>query len=88
MFDPEGGVTPQISALTLDSTNSVRLAWQGEAGIRYSVQSRSNVAAGAWTRLMFSTGTYGILATNALVEATCPVPTTDAQRFFRIFEAN
>jgi hypothetical protein len=37
---------------------------------------------------LFSTGTYGILATNALVEATCTIPTTDACRFFRVFEVN
>ena len=33
VFDPQGGVTPQILSLTCESTNRVRLSWQGEAGI-------------------------------------------------------
>jgi hypothetical protein len=88
MFDPQGGMTPQILGLNCETTNSVRLAWQGEAGRLYGVQSTLDPAKGTWTRVMFSTGTNGILATNALVEATCTVPATDAQRFFRVIEAD
>ena len=88
VFDPQGGVTPQILSLTCESTNHVRLAWQGEAGIRYGVESRPNVAKGSWTRAMFSSGTNSVLATNSLVEATCLVPTADTNRFFRVLETN
>jgi len=35
VFSPQGGVTPQILSLTCESTNQVRLVWQGEAGISY-----------------------------------------------------
>jgi hypothetical protein len=88
MFDPQGGVTPQILSLARESTNRVRLAWQGEAGLRYSVQSTPIIANGPcpWTTNTFSTGTNSILATNALVEATCLVPPKDTNRFFRVLE--
>ena len=86
VFDPQGGVTPQILSLACESTNRVRLAWQGEAGLRYGVESRPNVANGPWTRVTFSSGTNSVLATNSLVEATCIVPTADTNRFFRVLE--
>ena len=88
VFDPQGGVAPQILALTLEATNSVRLTWQGEAGRLYGIESRLDLAKGSWARLVLSTGTNTILATNALVEAICPVPSTDTRRFFRVLEAN
>jgi N-acetylneuraminic acid mutarotase len=86
MFDPQGGVAPEILSLARESTNRVRLAWQGEAGLLYGVQSRPNVANGLWTTNTFSTGTNSVLATNGLVEATCVVPTADTNRFFRVLE--
>jgi hypothetical protein len=86
VFDPQGGVTSQILSLACESTNRVRLSWQGEAGILYGVQSRPNLASGSWTRNTFSTGTNSVLATNGLVEATCVVPTADTNRFFRVLE--
>jgi hypothetical protein len=86
VFDPQGGVTPQILSLNCESTNHVRLMWQGEAGLRYGVQSTPNIAKGPWTRLLFSIGGNSVLATNALVEATCLVPTADTNRFFRVLE--
>jgi N-acetylneuraminic acid mutarotase len=86
VFDPQGGVTPQILSLNCENTNHVRLAWQGEVGIRYGVESRPNVANGPWTRAAFSTGGNSVLATNSMVEATCLVPTADANRFFRVLE--
>ena len=86
VFDPQGGVTPQVLSLACESTNRVRLAWQGEAGILYGVQSRPNVASGSWTRNTFSTGTNSVLATNGLVEATCLVPPAATNRFFRVLE--
>ncbi len=87
VFDPQGGVTPQILSLTCESTNQVRLVWQGEAGVGYGVESRPTVASGPWARVMFSTGTNSVLATNALVEARCLVSPADA-RFFRVLETN
>jgi N-acetylneuraminic acid mutarotase len=86
VFDPQGGVMPQILSLTCESTNRARLVWQGEAGQLYGVQSRPNVANGSWTRNTFSTGTNSVLASNAIVEATCLVPTADTNRFFRVLE--
>ena len=86
VFDPQGGVTPQILSLACESTNHIRLAWQGEAGLHYGVQSTPNVANGPWTRNTFSTGTNSVLATNGLMEATCLVPTADTNRFFRVLE--
>jgi len=86
VFDPQGGVTPQILSLACESTTQVRLAWQGEAGILYGVESRANVANGSWTRVMFTSGTNSVLATNSMVEVTCLVTTTDTNRFFRVLE--
>jgi len=86
VFDPQGGVTPQFLSLACESTNHVRLAWQGEAGLRYGVQSKPNVAKGPWTRVMFSTGSNSVLATSSLVEASCIVPPADTNRFFRVLE--
>jgi N-acetylneuraminic acid mutarotase len=88
VFDPQGGVFPQVLSVTRESPSAVRLRWQGEAGLRYGVQSRANVASGIWTRSVFSTGTNAILATNVVVEATVTVPSTDTQRFFRVLEAD
>jgi len=88
VFDPQGGVTPQILGLTCGSTNRVRLVWQGEAGVRYGVESRPNADTGSWTRLTFSTGTNSVLATNGIVGATCTVPSPDTNRFFRILETD
>jgi len=88
VFDPQGGVTPQILNLTCESTSQVRLVWQGEAEISYGVDSRPSVASGPWTRMMFTTGTNTIMATSALVEASCLVPPADTNRFFRVLEAN
>ena len=88
VFDPQGGVTPQLLSLTCENTNCVRLRWQGEPGIWYGVEARPNVASGAWTRMMFSTGTNTVQATNALVEASCLVPVGDTNRFFRVLEAD
>jgi len=87
VFDPQGGVAPQIQSLTVEGANSVRLAWQGEAGRLYGAESAQNPK-GPWTRLVLSTGTTTILATNASVEATCNISTTVQKRFFRVLEAN
>ena len=86
VFDPQGGVTPQILSLACGSTNHVRLVWQGEVGIRYGVESRPNVATGLWTRMNFSSGGNSVLATNSMVEVICLVPTGDTNRFFRVLE--
>jgi hypothetical protein len=87
VFDPQGGVTPQILSLTCESSNCVRLVWQGEAGISYGVESRPNVATGAWTPATFTSGSDSVLATNALVEARCLVSPADT-KFFRVLENN
>jgi N-acetylneuraminic acid mutarotase len=85
MFDPH---LPRCVSLTIQSPNSVRLVWQGEAGQAYGVKSRADVATGTWsqTQVTFSTGTNSILATNALIEATFTFPTTDATGFFEVIE--
>ncbi len=86
VFDPQGGVMPQIISGTLESSNSFRLIWQAEAGFQYGVESGTNIT-GPWTRMMLPTGTT-ITATNGLVETTCAVSGGEATRFFRVFEAN
>ena len=88
VFDPQGGVTPKLLTLNRESPDRVRLAWQGEAGRLYGVESTLNAVKGPWTRINFSTGTNSILATNELVEATCTVLPADTKRFFRVLEAN
>jgi N-acetylneuraminic acid mutarotase len=88
VFDPQGGIAPQFQSLTLQGADSVRLAWQGEAGRLYGVESTVNPAKGPWARRLLSTGTTTILATNASVETTCNMPPADPKRFFRVLEAN
>jgi hypothetical protein len=77
---------PQILSGSFGSSNSFRLVWQAEAGIRYGVESSPNVA-GPWTRATLPTGTT-VTATNGLVETTCTVPSGEAKRFFQVFEVN
>jgi N-acetylneuraminic acid mutarotase len=88
VFDPQGGVAPELLSVTRESPTSVRLSWQGEPGRLYGVKSAPDVVRGPWTRLSFPTGTNSILATNEVVEAICPVPSADPARFFEILEAN
>jgi N-acetylneuraminic acid mutarotase len=88
VFDPQGGLAPQILTLTRESPNSVGLTWQGEAGRLYGVESKPHLATGPWARVSFSTGTNSVLATNALIEASCTVPVADPKRFFRVLEVN
>jgi hypothetical protein len=87
VFDPSGGVFPRLRSVVPAGRTSVRLNWQGEAGLRYSIQLTTDVASGNWATSLFSTGTNAILATNDMVEATVSVPASDAQRFFRALEA-
>jgi N-acetylneuraminic acid mutarotase len=87
VFDPQGGVTPKLLSLSRESPDRVRLAWQGEAGRLYGVESRPDLVSGRWTRVTLSTGPT-ILATNEVVEATCTVLPADTKRFFRVLEAN
>jgi hypothetical protein len=82
VFDPQGGVMPQILSLTCEGTNRVRLSWQGEVGQRYGVESRPNSANGSWR---FCTGGNAVVATNEVVEATCIVP-GGTSSFFRVQE--
>lgn len=86
VFDPQGGVTPYILSLACESNNCVRLVWQGETGIRYGVQSTANTATGPWPPVTFSSGSTSVLATGSLVEATCLVPWSNTNRFFRVLE--
>lgn len=88
VFDPQGGMTPQVSGFTFESINRIRVEWKGEAGRLYGVQSTSNLLKGPWTDFTFSSGTNRILATNEMIEATGTLPVEDSQRFFRVFEAD
>jgi N-acetylneuraminic acid mutarotase len=85
VFDPHR-VTPQIHSGTLENSNSFRLVWQAETGMRYGIVSSPDVT-GTWTRMPLPTGTT-VTATNGLVETTCSVPSGEARRFFRVLEAN
>jgi N-acetylneuraminic acid mutarotase len=84
VFDPSGGAFPHIVTGTLESSDSLRLVWEAEAGIRYGVESCTDVA-GTWTRMPLPTGST-VLATNSTAETTCN-PQGAAKRFFRVFEA-
>jgi N-acetylneuraminic acid mutarotase len=89
VFDPQGGVSPQIQKVAWEIPDySVRLTWQGDVGVSYGVESRPKVASGSWTRMMFTTGTDTVQATDALVEASCLVPPGDTNRFFRVLETH
>lgn len=85
-FDPQGGVASQLQSVIIDSPTSVRVAWQGDEGRLYGVESTTDLVKGVWSRLRLPTVTT-LVATNSLVEATCTVVPSE-QRFFRVIEAN
>ncbi|MBI4325910.1 MAG: hypothetical protein HY674_11680 [Chloroflexi bacterium] len=87
LFDPQGGVTPQILSATLESTDRLRLIWQAEAGIKYGVESSPEIVTNRWTRVTLPTGST-VTATNGIVETSCPVVPGEPRRFHRVFEAN
>lgn len=82
VFDPQGGVLPQIISGTLESSNSFRLIWQAEAGIRYGIVSGTQVS-GPWAPIGSS-----VIATNGRGETTCTVPVGEVKRFFRVLESH
>jgi N-acetylneuraminic acid mutarotase len=86
VFDPKGGIAPQIVSLTCESTNSIRVAWQGETGIKYGIEFCPNLASRSWYRLSLPTGP-SILATNPLTAVNCALPGI-AKRFFRVVESD
>lgn len=87
VFDPQGGVTPQIISATLESLDWLRLVWQAEAGFKYGVEFSTEVVTNRWTRVTLPTGST-VLATNALVETSCLVARGEPRRFYRVIEAN
>lgn len=87
VFDPHGGVRPEILSFTREGADTVRFVWLGEAGRRYGVESTVNVANRNWPRFNLTTGST-ILATNRVVEATGTIASEPAARFFRVVEAD
>jgi N-acetylneuraminic acid mutarotase len=87
VFDPQGGVTPQILEATLESPNRFRLVWQAEAGLKYAVESSPEVVTNRWTRVLLPTGST-VTATNGLVETSCPVAPGEPKQFYQAVEAN
>ena len=87
VFDPQGGVMPQILSANLEETNRLRLVWQAEAGIKYGVESSPEILTNRWPRVTLPTGVTAT-ATNGLVETSCPVVPGEPRRFFRVFETN
>jgi hypothetical protein len=87
VFDPQGGLTPQILSATFESTNRLKMVWRAEAGFKYGVESSPKVVTNRWTRVPLPTGST-VTATNGLVESSCPVVPGERSRFFRVFEAN
>jgi hypothetical protein len=87
VFDPQGGVTPQILSATLETTNRLRLVWQAEAGFKYGVESSPDILTNRWTRVTLPTGST-VTATNDLVETSCLVTPGEPRRFYRVLEAN
>jgi len=86
IFDPQGGGTPHITVATIESADRLHLVWEGEPGVKYSVESSADVVTNRWTRVTLATGNT-ILATNTLVETTCPIAQGELKRFFRAVEA-
>jgi N-acetylneuraminic acid mutarotase len=86
VFDPQGGVMPWILSTALESTNRLRLVWQAEAGMKYGVDSSSEVPTNHWTRVTLPAG-LTVTSTNGVVETSCPVVPGEPRRFFRVFEA-
>lgn len=87
VFDPQGGVRPEILDFGREGDDLLRFVWRGEAGRRYAVESTANVANQAWPRFMLTTGST-ILATNRVVEASGVAPVEAPARFFRVVEAD
>jgi len=87
VFDPQVGMPPRILMAALESTNRFRLAWRGEIGCNYAVESSPELVTDRWTRVTLPTGST-VTATNGLVETSCPVVPGEPSRFFRVFEAN
>ena len=87
VFDPQGGVTPQILSAALESTNRLKLDWQAEAGFKYGVESSPEVPTNHWTRVTLPTG-LTVTAAIGVVEMSCPVVPGEPRRFYRVFEAN
>jgi N-acetylneuraminic acid mutarotase len=86
VFDPQGGVTPQILSAALESTDRLKLVWQAEAGFKYGVESSPNVVTNRWTRVTLLTGST-VTATNGLAESSRPVVPGEPSRFYRVVEA-
>jgi hypothetical protein len=87
VFDPQGGVTPQILSATLTSSNRLGLTWQAESGRKYAVESSPKIDTNRWTRVSLPTGAT-ILAANELVETSCPAPLGESCQFYRVLEAD
>lgn len=88
VFDPQGGIAPQLLEISRDHAESVRLRWQGEAKRRYGLQSTLNLAKGPWSQCTLATGSKTVLATNEITEATVPIDPTGPPRFFRVLEVD
>jgi len=87
VFDPQGGVTPQILSVTFEETNRVQLVWQAEAGVKYGVESSMEIGSNQWARVTLLTG-QTVTATNRVVRASCFAVPGEQKRFYRVFEAN
>lgn len=80
IFDPQGGVTPQITSVSCTSPGALHLLWQAEIGIRYGIETNAILTGGGWG----ATGTT-VLATNTVAEATC-MAGNSSNLFLRVFE--
>lgn len=85
VFDPQGGVAPEMLSVLREGADTVRFVWLGEAGRRYAVEATVKATRQTWPRLNLTTGGT-ILATNRVVEANATLPPGDPARFFRIVE--
>lgn len=88
VFDPQGGVAPQVLDIQREQAQSIRLRWQGETERRYGLQSALNPAKGPWAQCPLATGSKTVLATNEITEATVPIDPTGPPRFFRVIESD
>jgi hypothetical protein len=91
VFDPQGGVAPQVLSFNREAHDPVRLGWLGAAGRLYGVRSTQNPVSGPWSRFTFSAGAntvLTVLATNQVVEVIGADAPADTPRCFRVVEAD
>lgn len=87
VYTPERAEAPAILHLSLQSGDRIRVAWRGQVGRRYGLETAIGLHPGPWARCATSEGTT-ILAAATVVEVTVLVSPADSVRFFRVILAD